>query len=86
MLNIIYAPSFIKEFNKLEKGLQEETLEKIELFKNTSNHKSLKVHKLHGQFKNCFSFSVNYEFRIMFSYESKKEVAFLEIGKHDLYR
>ncbi|MFA6227471.1 MAG: type II toxin-antitoxin system RelE/ParE family toxin [Candidatus Paceibacterota bacterium] len=86
MLNLIYAPIFVKKFNKLEENLQDEVIEKIELFKDARNHKILKVHKLHGQFKNCYSFSVNYEFRIIFSYASKKDVDILAIGGHDIYK
>lgn len=85
-MEILYKPTFISQFSKLEKELQEEVLEKIDLFRNQANHKSLKVHKLHGNLKNCFSFSVNYDFRIIFTYVNKKEVHLLDIGTHALYK
>ena len=72
--------------NKLEKSLAIEVFEKIELFKNEKNHKQLKVHKLHGKFSNCFSFSVDYKTRIVFEYESKNSAVLLVIGDHDIYR
>lgn len=72
--------------NGLEKDLVEEAIEKIELFKNPENHKILKVHKLHGRLTGCYSFSVNYKFRIIFEYNSKKEASFLSIDDHDMYR
>lgn len=84
-MKIGYKPAFIRQFNKLEKSLQEETLAKIELFKNISHHQSLKVHKLHGKFSGCFSFSVNYKYRIVFEYTTKTEVSMLAIGDHDVY-
>ena len=46
-MKISYKTTFIRQYNKLDKGLQEEILEKIELFKDKNNHIILKVHKLH---------------------------------------
>ena len=84
-MKIGYKPAFIRQFNKLPKALQEEVLEKVESFKNTSNHQALKVHKLHGKFADCYSFSVNYKYRIVFSYVTKNEVSTLAIGDHNIY-
>lgn len=86
MITVSYKPSFIKKVQQLERELYEEVLEKIELFKNLRNHTLLKVHKLHGQLKNCYSFSVDYKVRIVFQYESKKEAVLLSIGDHAIYR
>lgn len=85
MLEINYKASFVRIFDNLEADLQEEILEKIALFRQTKNHRQLKVHKLHGPLKNFYSFSVNYEIRIVFEYLSKKEVALLGVGDHDVY-
>lgn len=85
-IEIIYLPIFIKSFNKLEPSLQEEMLEKIKLFEDKENHKSLQVHKLKGALADKYSFSINYKYRIVFRYLSKKEVVFLAIGDHDVYR
>lgn len=84
-MEIAYKATFIRELKKLDKDLQEEVLEKIELFKDISNHQLLKVHKLHGKFGDSYSFSVNYKFRIVFEYLSKKEVAILTVGDHEIY-
>jgi proteic killer suppression protein len=87
MIQIIYAPKFIRMYKGLEPALKEEVREKISLFMNENNHSSLKVHKLKGDLRGCYSFSVNYKFRIIFEYENKKVVNFLSIGSHDgLYR
>lgn len=81
-------PSFLRALKKLHPALQEEALEKIELFGNTKNHKQLKVHKLKGELKNRHSFSVNYQYRILFQYldKTKKEAVLLIIGDHDVYK
>jgi mRNA-degrading endonuclease YafQ of YafQ-DinJ toxin-antitoxin module len=86
MLTVSYKPSFIRKLNKLDKDFREEIITKISLLGDTGNHAALKVHKLHGRFSDCFSFSVNYETRIVFEYISKTEVALLSIGTHDIYR
>ncbi|MEK7185284.1 MAG: hypothetical protein AAB726_01550 [Patescibacteria group bacterium] len=67
--------------------LIDEVALKIEEFKNSKNHDKLKVHKLHSTLKGCFSFSVNYNIRIIFEYgnsrSAKSQAILLGIGKHD---
>ncbi len=74
---------------KLPPELQEEAMEKIELFRNVQNHQQLKVHALRVQLIGRYSFSVNYKTRIVFHYLSKKikeEALLTAIGDHDVYR
>ncbi len=87
MLKISYLPIFIKQLKKLEQSLQEEVLEKIEIFRNPKNHKAIKVHKLHGALSGRYSFSVNYRYRVVFIYIDKKQtsVALLAFGDHSVY-
>lgn len=85
-MDIKFKPNFVRQFNRLEPALQEEVVEKVELFKKIKNHKQLKVHKLKGRLKGRFSFSVNYKTRIVFAYISKKEAVLLAIGDRDLYK
>ena len=86
MISVLFKPTFIRQLNKLENDLQVEVLEKLELFKDLKNHRSLKVHKLHGVLRDCYSFSVNYQMRVVFQYVSKKEVVCVAIGDHEVYR
>ena len=85
MMKVSFKPSFVKQMNKLEKSLVDEVLYKIDVLKNSSDNSSLKIHKLHGQMKDSWSFSVNYKIRIVFKYESKKEIVLLAIGDHSIY-
>lgn len=86
-MDVSYAPTFVRMFKTLPDDLQEEVIEKIKLFQNQVNHKSLKVHKLSGRLKGRLSFSVNYKTRIVFVYLPKKprEAFLLAIGDHDVY-
>lgn len=86
MVEIYYKPSFIKQYKKLPKSLQEEVKEKIALFGKDPKHPFLKTHKLTGQLKGFYSFSVNYAYRIIFEYLTKKKVALLAVGDHDIYK
>lgn len=85
MLTVSYKPSFLRKMVGLDRNLREEAIEKIDLFRDVRTHRLLKVHKLHGPLAGKFSFSVNYKTRIVFEYISKKEVAPLSIGDHDIY-
>ncbi len=85
MLTVSITPQFRKMFRKLEPPLQEEALEKIELFRNPEMHASLKVHKLKGKHKKLFSFSVNYRVHIVCTYLTSAEVVLIAIGDHDVY-
>lgn len=84
-MKVLFKPTFIRQFKRLELNLQKEVLEKIELFKDKENHKKLKVHRLKGRLSGWHSFSVNYKTRIVFSYLSKKEAVFLAVGDHVVY-
>ncbi len=85
-MEIGYKPSFIKQFGKLIPALQDEAEVVIGLLKDTKNHKKLKVHKLQGKLKDCYSCSVNYSHRILFVYEGKKQITLIAVGDHSVYQ
>jgi addiction module RelE/StbE family toxin len=86
MPRILYSKNFIGQFEKLSESIRNTAFKKIEIFKKNNNHPSLKTHKLHGELAGYFSFSVNYDLRIVFSYEGNKEIHFHKIGSHDIYK
>ncbi len=85
-MKILYRPSFIRDYDKLSPLLKEEVREKIALFRENPRHPFLKAHKLKGRLKGCLSFSVNYQYRIVFIHVAKTAVALLTVGDHDIYR
>lgn len=86
MVEVSYKPSFIRQFKKLPQALQEEALDKIELFKDPENHAYLRVHKLKGWLEADYSFSVNFRYRIVFMWEVRnKSAILLAIGDHAVY-
>lgn len=86
MIEIEYAPAFLNQLKKLPGELQYEAIEKIALFKNRSNHRQLKVHKLKGKMAGKWSFSVNYSYRIVFKWFPDGAAGLLAIGDHDVYK
>ena len=85
-MEITYAASFLRKFKNLEEELGDEIVEKTALFRSRANHRTLKVHKLHGELSNYLSFSVNYRVRIVFRWITKNNAFFTAIGDHDVYK
>lgn len=87
-MEIRYSPTFLRALKKMPPALIEEVKEKIQLFKDEDNYQTLKVHKLGGRLKGQYSFSVNYQIRIVFYYISKKNkrVLLTAIGDHAVYK
>lgn len=85
MIEIVYTPGFVRQYKKLPPALQEEAKEKIALFRKDQQHTSLHTHKLKGKLRKHWSFSINYNCRVIFEYDSKNVVALLRIGDHSMY-
>lgn len=86
MLDIEYSTRFVRKFKKLDPGLQDEVLEKIKQFRNQKNHRTLGVHKLTGDMKEQWAFSVNYHDRVVFYFGKNKKTAYLlDVGDHTIY-
>lgn len=45
--------------------------------------RSLRTHKLSGKLKDLWSFSLEYDLRVIFYFAEKDKVVFVDIGKHD---
>ncbi len=84
-MDIQYAPKFIRQFNKLDKNLQTEVYEKIEVFKSGKNLESLRIHKLNGKLRNELGFWVNFRIRIRYVKKPNGEYWFLRVGPHNIY-
>jgi len=85
MINVLYTRKFLKMFNALDQDTQDLVYERVDEFKDVKNHKKLKAHKLKGNLKNTYAFSVNRKMRILFEYgKNKEEVVLLTIGSHDM--
>ena len=87
MIEISFSSSFKRSFKKKIKGRKEiEDIfwEAASLFIADPFHPSLKTHKLSGKLKKMWSFSVEYDIRVIFYFEDNNSKAvFIFIGSHD---
>ncbi len=86
MIEISFSSSFKRAFKKKIKGnkyLENKFFERIGKFINDPYDKSLKTHKLSGKLKDLWSFSVDYDIRVIFFFLDEKRVVFVDIGTHE---
>lgn len=86
MIKIAYSPAFSRAYKKQIKNqiaLQQLFSERVALFIQDPYHTHLRTHKLKGILKDFYSFSINYDLRVIFYFASDNEVIFENIGHHD---
>ena len=76
---------FDKHYRKLDKRIKESAKERERIFRDDPYNSILGTHKLHGKDSGTLAFWINYSYRIKFTFISKTEVLFLDIGTHDIY-
>lgn len=84
--NIYYSSHFEKAFKALPSKIKKQAIEKEKIFRQDCFDKGLKTHKLKGKFESYWSFSINYSYRILFEFNGKDEVGFIDIGTHSIYK
>lgn len=86
MVEISFSSSFRRAFKKRIKGnsdLEARFWEKVEQFTIDPFDQSLKTHKLSGKLKELWSFSVEYNERVLFYFTDDGNAVFVDIGSHD---
>ena len=68
---------------KGNENLERNFREKLEQFKDNPFDKSLKTHKLSGKLKDLWSFSLEYDRRVLFYFTDDGKVVFVDIGNHN---
>jgi len=84
-MRILFHKKFHKQYYKLSDQLKILIEEKTRIFCKNPYDAQLKTHKLHGKFYGFYSFSVNYEIRIVFELTERNTALFYLIGRHDIY-
>lgn len=85
-MSIYYSPQFEREYKKLPAKIQDLAEAKEALFIKDPFDPRIKTHKLAGNLKGFWSFSVSYSHRIIFEFLDNGDVRFHDIGPHDIYR
>ncbi len=85
-MEVAFSGTFKKAFGKRIKDSEMEMMfwKKLELFVKNPFEISLKTHKLSGKLKNLWSFSVDYDLRVIFYFTkgNPKKAVFVDIGNH----
>lgn len=85
-MEIAFSPTFERNFRKRFRGkmhLEEKFWQRLEIFLQDPFDSRLKTHKLTGKLKELWSFSVEYDIRVIFYFTTKTQVIFVDIGTHD---
>ncbi|MFN4798832.1 MAG: type II toxin-antitoxin system YafQ family toxin [Pseudanabaena sp.] len=85
-MEITFSPTFQRAFRKRIKGntdLQTRFWQKIEQFQQDPFQPTLRTHKLSGKMKNTWSFSIEYDARVIFYFTDDGKAVFIDIGTHD---
>ena len=85
MIKIEYSRRFLKSFEKLPISIPKKTIRKDKVFHQNPFYSSLRTHKLKGEFKNYWSYSVDENYRVLFRFIDKNRVIYFDIGTHDIY-
>lgn len=85
MKSFLFSTKFIKKLKTIKR--KDEKLsglikKQLKLFKSSSKHHSLRLHKLRGNLKNTWSISVNKSFRVIYT-EDEESYLFIDLGFHD---
>lgn len=85
MIEIAFSSAFRRAFKRRVQGdaMREKMFrEKVQQFQNNVFEPSLKTHKLSGKLKDYWSFSVEYDLRIIFYFAGEEKIVFVDIGSH----
>jgi len=86
MIQVNFDESFKRAYKKRIKGnqlLENKFKNKLEIFVNNPFDSRLKTHKLSGKLKDLWSFSIEYDQRVIFYFVDENKAVFIDIGSHD---
>jgi mRNA-degrading endonuclease YafQ of YafQ-DinJ toxin-antitoxin module len=85
-VEVSFSTPFKRAFKKRIKGsgdLEARFWQKLKQFTLDPFDPSLKTHKLSGKLKEYWSFSVDYDVRVLFYFTKDEKAVFVDIGSHD---
>lgn len=86
MTDVGFSTSFQRAFKRKIKGnalLETRFWERLEIFQNNPFDQRLKTHKLSGRLKDLWSFTIEYDLRVVFSFLEGDRALFVDIGTHE---
>lgn len=86
MIDISYTSKFEKNFKRFDVTVKGKIKNRVEIFQADPYDPRLKTHKLSGQLKDYYAFSINHSYRILFIFENSDSVTFIDVGTHSIYK
>ena len=86
MTEIVFSSAFKRALKKRVEGrkaLGEKFWRRVEIFTGNPYDPRLRTHKLSGELKEYWSFTIEYDVRVIFQFVPKNRVIFEDIGTHD---
>jgi mRNA-degrading endonuclease YafQ of YafQ-DinJ toxin-antitoxin module len=86
MIEIVPTSAFRKAFKRKVRGnkaLETRFRTRIAVFQENPFDPRLKTHRLSGQLQGLWSFSVDYDVRVVFSFIEPNRALFVDIGSHE---
>ena len=86
MTEIVPTSGFRKAFKRKVRGnknLELRFRDRVAIFQQNPFDPRLKTHRLAGQLEGLWSFSIDYDVRIVFSFAEANQALFVDIGTHD---
>lgn len=85
MIEVAFSSSFKKAFKRISrnKALEKKFWSRLEVFMEDPSGVRLKAHKLSGKLKDLWSFSIEYDVRVIFYFSDKTHAVFIDIGTHN---
>jgi len=85
-MKIYYSSKFAKEYRRLPKKIKLLAEKKEIVFRKDPFDPRLNTHKLSGKLKVYYSFSIDFQYRIIFEFAQKDVIWFHSVGTHEIYR
>lgn len=85
-MEVSFSSSFKRSFKKRIKGdadLEARFWQRLEQFTREPFDPSLKTHKLSRKLKDLWSFSIDYDERVLLYFTEAEKAVFVDIGSHD---
>lgn len=82
-MEIRTSAHFERRYKKLPQAIKEKAKRHEKLFIADPFNPRLSTHKLHGIDSGNWSYSVDYEYRIKFTFLGGQKILYLDIGTHD---
>lgn len=86
MIKVSFDDSFKRTFKKRikeNKNLENKFKMGLEIFINNPFDSRLKTHKLSGKLKDLWSFTIEYDQRVIFYFTEDDKAVFIDIGNHN---